>query len=166
MMSSYMWWRSWADSVKVWESRSWYRDQWSAALFRAVELSTTRILLFRPPAERMVLLLGNDLYYSKLELDCKEDSPVQKSFANDSDQTSSLQRGRSNMTILQNDPDLRTPYKVEDPIWQFLANDLGHPRSLLRGQSGNIIILQMIRIVRIYVLLAKWSFQHKCELPC
>ena len=166
MMSSYMWWRSWADSVKVWELRSWYRDQWSAALFRAVELSTTQILLFLPPAKRMVLLLGNDLYYSKLELDCKEDSPVQQSFANDSDHTSSLQRGRSNMTILQNDPDLRTPYKVEDPIWQFLANDLGHPRSLLREQSGIIIILQMIRIVRIYKLLAKWSFQHKCELPC
>ena len=100
MMSSYMWWRSWADSVKVWESRSWYRDQWSAALFRAVELSTTQILLFLPPAKRMVLLLGNDLYYSKLELGCKEDGPVQQSFANDSDHTSSLQRGRSNMTIL------------------------------------------------------------------
>ena len=69
----------------------------------------------------MVLLLGNDLYYSKLELDCKEDGPVWQSFANDSDHTSSLQRGRSNMTILQNDPDLWAPYTVEDPIWQFLA---------------------------------------------
>ena len=72
--------------------------------------------LISSTSKRMVLLLGNDLYYSKLESDCKEDSPVQQSFANDSDHTSSLQRGRSNMTILQNDPDLRTPYKVEDPI--------------------------------------------------
>ena len=37
---------------------------------------------------------------AKEELDCKEDGPVQQSLANDSDHTSPLQRGRSNMTIL------------------------------------------------------------------